>query len=116
MHDADLISLNKKDSGKVLDILNNVIGEGKSVCRNADFIYREAIYDDFAVSNEFNKYFAAQKLSDGLPPSHYNPLKGLWFNGNAFVILPTDSTEVLSIITCLKTGKCPGLIAFQIRF
>lgn len=53
MHDADLISLNKKDSGKVWDILSNVIGEGKSVCRNADFICnREAIYDDFAVSNE----------------------------------------------------------------
>ena len=101
MYYANLISLNKNDSGKIWKILNNVIGRNKSDGSNTVFVCNgEEINDNYTVCNGFNEYFAsvAQQLSDNLPPSNYNPLTGLDFNSKSFVIFPTD----------LKDGKSPG--------
>ncbi|KAJ8047339.1 putative serine racemase [Holothuria leucospilota] len=111
MYYANLLSLHRNDSGKIWEILNNVIGTKKSDGINATFVCNdEVINDNYAVCNGFNEYFAsvAQNLSDKLPTSHVNPLKGLDFNSESLVIFPTDSDEVLSSINDLKSGKSPG--------
>ena len=111
MYYANLISLNSNDGGKIWNILNNVIGRKKSDEFNSTFVCNDVVINDnYAVCNGFNEYFAsvAQNLSDNLPLSHVNPLKGLDFNSESFVIFPTDSDEVLSSINDLKGSKSPG--------
>ena len=102
---------NKNNSSGLWKIINTILGKKQNnVCHTNFTDNGHVIHNENEIATHFNNYFSsvASNLSNKLPGSNYDPLIGIQNNNHTFVMFPTCTEEVISMIINLKNSNSSG--------
>lgn len=109
----DIIEANKKDTKKLWQEINKIMGKEKPAQCQVEYILNQGgkITNKLEISNYFNNYFCSvgADLASNVPITDATlfPVRGNFFSKN-FFIFPIIESEIKFHISNLKTGKAPG--------